>query len=182
MTIQSVSLSYCQPPVRLYLDTFGEEPATRRFVRLFTTNPQSREGLGLTIASGPPSLFRRTSPYRGLDQRPSGLVRVITRPFRRRPFLQKLQCGPVAFATASMHTHVNLTTRANSLPRFSTRITRPCNLPLLQAPHDAFIQGRTFQAVHDFHQAWFQVLFTSLSRFFSAFSHDTSELSVSRRI
>ena len=169
MTNQSVSLSYCQPPVRLYLDTFGEEPATTRFVRLFTTNPQSREGLGLTIASGPPSLFRRTSPYRGLDQRASGLARVTSRPFRRRPLLLS-QVWACCFRYGFLVMPVNLATRTNSLPRFSKRIARPCNLPFLLAPHDAFIQDRIFRAVPDYHQLGF--------RFFSPRFRDAFQLSL----
>ena len=110
-----------QPPVRLSLETFREEPAVTGLDWPFTTSPRLYECFARQQRFGPPSLVRATSSYPGLDRPASGFTAVTTGPIKT-PSLDN--CGHVGFPTTTRFKPFSLATTANSLARVSRRKTQ----------------------------------------------------------
>ena len=125
----------------------------------------------LTTGIGPPSCFRRTSPWPGLDRRASGRIPVTPGAFTPRTTLFSSYV-PVAFASATLLKQLNLATEIHSPPRFSKRKLGHCKLDLVLLPHESFLRSSTFHALADcsqlvsgsFHLP-FGILFSFLSRY-----------------
>lgn len=124
---------------------FRKEPAIARLDWFFATNPRSEECFDCNTPSGLQPAFGRPSPCPGLDRLASGLAIVTARlidgvPDRAR----RSGCAPVAFASASRVTPLNLATTANSPLRYS-KLTRRHRLIQTR-----FLHPDLFHAAADF--------------------------------
>ena len=154
-----------------------QEPAITDLDWSFAPSPRSWEPVALEHPFAPPWPFRATSSCPGEDQPVSGVTLVTPRIFIRRT--SPCGCVLVAFAMTSWFSHLILPQWQTPRPVFRDGQCDPDQLQsLLLSP--AFISWSLVSfGPHTSITMQFQVLFTSLSGYFSTFTHVTSSLSVS---
>ncbi len=153
-----------------------QEPAITDLDWSFAPSPRSWEPVALEHPFAPPWPFRATSSCPGEDQPVSGVTPVTPRPFGRRT--SPYGCVHIAFAKIPWLTHLISPQRQTPRPVFRDGKCDPDPLQSILLSPTFFSRSLYSFGPHTSITMQFQVLFTTLSGYFSTFTHVTSALSV----